>query len=184
MAFSAACPEVGVGVHEMSHAELLPGVASGRLTVAIQPGGPAPGFASAELWTDCAVVAMAPDHPLAGEGAIAAEMLAGEVLLVSRDRAREQLHRYLVERLFDGRGVPATRIVADARRSQLLARVADGEGIALLCQSQVDAAMLHLVVKPLADTTAQFRVCAHWREGRPRRELGKLVELLEQSCDR
>ena len=124
---------------------------------------------------------MAPDHPLAAAPDITIDQLADAVLLVSRDRAREQLHRFLIDRLFPKVAAPATRIVADARRSQLLARVAAGEGLALLCESQVDAAMAQLAVRPVTGDAAQFRVRALWLEARRDAPLSTLIEQLEQS---
>ena len=180
MAFGAVCPEVGVGVHEMGLAELLPAVAAGRLALAVRPGGPVTGFASAELWVDRAVVAAAQGHRLAQGGDVTAATLDGEVLLISRDRGREQLHRFLVERLFP-EGAPATRIVSDERRSRLLARVAEGEGIALLCESQVDAGMAHLAVMPVADVAARFGVRAYWRDAAMDATLTRLLGLVEDS---
>ena len=179
VAFSAAYPDVGIGVHEMGYAELLPAVAARRLTLAIGPGGAADGFAGCDLWDDRAVVALRGDHALAAAAHVTLPMLHAEVLLVSRDRARAALHRFLVDRLF-GERPPATRIVADARRCQMLDRVAAGEGIALLCESQVDAAMEHLVVRPVSDAAARFRVRAHWRAP-PDVTLATLVGLLEAS---
>lgn len=181
VSFSMAWPDLNVGVHEMGFAELPGGVASGRLALALRPGAGVEGFASVELWPDRAVVAMAPDHPLAAAPDITIDQLAGAVLLVSRDRAREQLHRFLIDRLFPKVAAPATRIVADARRSQLLARVAAGEGLTLLCESQVDAAMAQLAVRPVAADAAQFRVRALWLEARRDAPLSTLIEQLEQS---
>jgi DNA-binding transcriptional LysR family regulator len=183
VAFGGACPEVGIGVHEMGFAELLRAVADGRLALAIRPGGAVAGFAGGDLWAERAVIAMTPGHRLAGYREVTAAMLADEVLLVSRDRARGQLHRYLVERLFVGAG-PATRIVADARRSQVLARVQGGEGIALLCESQVDAALAQLAVRRVADARALFRVRAYWLAGARPSTLQTLMGLLVDSRER
>ncbi len=177
VAFGAACPDVAVGVHEMGYAELLPAVASRRLALAIRPGEAERGFAGADLWADRAVVALRPDHPLAGAPQLTAAMLRDEVLLISRDRGREQLHRFLADRLF-ARDAPATRIVADARRSQLLDRVAVGEGIALLCRSQIDAGLTRLAIRPLTDPQAGFRVRAYWRAQGMKPGLRDLLHLL------
>ncbi len=177
--FSSACPDINIGVHEMGYAELLPAVAAERLALAIGPGAGISGFGGCDLWNDRAVVALPIDHPLAAEPRVTVSMLEREVLLVSRDRARAALHRFLVDRLFGGHG-PASRIVADARRCQMLDRVAAGEGIALLCESQVDAAMGHLATRAIHDDAAQFRIRAHWRE-RPDATLKALVALLQAS---
>jgi DNA-binding transcriptional LysR family regulator len=177
MTFGAAHPDIAVGVHEMGYAELLPAVASRRLALAIRPGEAERGYVGADLWADRAVIAMQPDHPLTSLTEITAAMLRNEVLLISRDRGREQLHRFLAERLF-ARHAPATRIVADARRSQLLDRVAAGEGIALLCRSQVDAGLTHLAIRPLADPQAGFRVRAYWRAQAMEPGLRELLHLL------
>lgn len=176
-----AWPDLNVGVHEMGYTELPAALAAGRVALALRPGDSVAGFASTELWPDRAVVAMAPDHPLAAAPDVTLDQLADAILLVSRDRAREQLHRFLIDRLFPGRAGPAARIVADARRSQLLARVAAGEGLALLCESQVDAAMAQLVVRPITADAAQFRVRALWLEARRDAPLSTLIEQLEQS---
>ena len=180
VAFGAVHPEIAVGVHEMGDGELLAAVKAGRLALAVRPGGSEPGLSGCDLWMERAVVAMPVGHPLAAVGELEAAMLAREVLLVSRDRARAQLHRFLTERLF-ATGAPATRIVADARRSQVLARVAAGEGIALLCASQVDAGMAGLEVRMLADAGARFPIGAYWLKGDCAPTLATLVGLLAGS---
>lgn len=180
LAFNAACPEIGIGVHEMGEAELLPAVADGRLALAIRPGEPLAGFAGCDLWGEQSVVALRPDHPFAARGSIEAARLAGEIMLVSRERSRAALHRFLVDRLF-AHNPPATRIVADARRCQLLDRIAAGEGIALMCESQVDPAVARLAVRPIADAAAHFRVRAYWPHGAKPPALATLVTLLEAS---
>lgn len=174
VAFSEARPDVGIGMHEMGYGELLPAVATRELAVAIRPGGAEPGFAGRDLWAERVVAALAPDHPYANAGEISAEMLRGEVLLMARD----PLHRYLVDLLFQDRA-PATRIVADARQRHLMARVADGEGFALLCESQVDESMAQLAILPLTDAVACFPVRAHWRDEGMDPAAADLVRLIQ-----
>ena len=185
MAFAAACPDVGVGVHEMGFAELLPAVATRRLALAIRPGDAESGFAGVDLWGDRAVVALHPTHPLAAVSAVDAAMLRDEIMLLSRDRARAQLHRFLADRLFardaPATRMPATRMVAEARRCQLLERVADGEGITLLCESQVDFGMANLCIKPLHDRAARFRLRAYWRHDQDQPALAQLVAMIAAS---
>ncbi len=178
VAFSAARPDVAIGVHEMSDAELLPAVMARRVALAIRPGGAAPGFAGCDLWDEHVVVALAAGHPLAAHEQIDAQALAGDVMLVSRDRARAQVHRFLIGQLFRGAAPPA-RIVADSRHVRVLERVALGEGIALLCESQVDAGLGGLTIRPIAG--AAFRMRAHWLAEGCSTALATLVALLEAS---
>lgn len=182
VAFTSAHPEVAVGVHDMSLGELLPAAGSRRIAVAIGPCDPVAGLAHTSLWIDHAVVAMSPDHPLAAAPAIHAGLLREQVLLISRDRNRAQLHRFLVERLFAC--TPPARIIADPRNDRLLERVAAGEGVALFCQSQIDASMASLVVRPLADARADFRLRAHWHADDNIPVLDNLIDLLTASRER
>ena len=178
VAFSAARPEIAIGVHEMSYAELLPAVKAQQLALAIRPGGAESGFAGCDLWDERVVVAVAAGHRLAARDGIEPEMLADEVLLVSRDRARAQVHRFLAGRLFPG-AAPTARIVADPRPAQVPEQVAAGEGIALLCESQIDAAMRGLAVRPVIG--AGFRVRAYWQAAASVPGLDVLLGLLEAS---
>ncbi|MCC2980549.1 LysR substrate-binding domain-containing protein [Sphingomonas sp. IC4-52] len=179
VAFTTTHPDVAVGVHDMSLGELLPAVEARRIAIAICPCEPVEELAHTNLWIDHAVVAMSRDHPLAVAPSIHAALLREEVLLISRDRNRAQLNRFLIERLFAS--TPPARIIADPRNDRLLERVSAGEGIALLCESQVDASLAPLVVRPLADARASFRLRAHWHASDGAPPLDTLLDLLTAS---
>lgn len=173
VAFARDHPHVAVGMHEMTLRELDAGVRAGALSLAIGPGLADGRLSCRDLWEERAVVALPPGHALAHHPALAAAALRDEVLLVSRDPARAALHRFLVARLFEG-APPRTRVTPDARRLRTIDRVAAGEGIMLLCASQVDASLDRLAIRPLGDASAGFAIRACWR-GTPGEPLASLI---------
>ncbi|MEH3038385.1 MAG: LysR substrate-binding domain-containing protein [Sphingomonas adhaesiva] len=161
MALARDWPAVVVGVEEMALAELLPAAAAGRVTLAIHPGVAAPGVPSCIVWHDHALVLLPPGHRLAAVAEVTPSMLADEILLTCSERSRAALHRFLAERLFVA-APPPVRMVSPAHAQTLFDRVADGHGVMLTCESQVDRAVGRLVARPIASPDAAFAVSASW----------------------
>lgn len=163
LALSRVMPGSSIGVHEQSLAELLPGVCGGCVSLAVAPEDASPPngvdtLRSARLWEEETLVAMAADHPLAAQSGLAPDALLGTVVLLASDRTEGEMQRYLLARLF-----PAAWPPVDARRGRggdVLARVANGEGVALVLGGQ--AVPPGVITRPIDSPAARFGVHAWW----------------------
>ncbi|MES1973732.1 MAG: LysR family substrate-binding domain-containing protein [Pseudomonadota bacterium] len=180
LAFARHCPTVGLGVHEMSRAALLPALEAGELALAVMPGGVRPELQSAPLWTDRVMVAMAQDHPLAARPAVTAAALRDMVFLVSRQQDGNDMHRFLSHCIRPL--APALNgMLLDLGPAHLMERVARGEGLALVCASHTDALPDDVVVRPVDAPGALFPVRAWWKEAEPAWPLSELIRILLSS---
>lgn len=161
VAFTARHPEVTIGVHELSHAALLPAVRAGTLALAVVPAEPVADLAAVALWTEQVVVLAAADHPLAARDAVSPAALAEALLLSTGD----ELDRFLLARLFPA-ARPAVRTIPDERA--LLAAVASGEGVALARAEQCGAVPAGIVARPVASAAARLVVRGFWRDAAAR----------------
>lgn len=165
VAFGRRRPDVLVGVHEMGRTDLLASLRAGEIALGLLPGDPDPGFRSAELWPDRALIALPRRHPLANAGTFPPEAAQGLLFLVSRRSAGAEVHRFLSRRLF-GEGACLQSDMRDCGLGRILNLVADGQGAALLCDSHDYPARAEVALLPVAHARARFGVHAHWAEQR------------------
>lgn len=182
LALSRLAPQSGIGVHELTLTELLPAVRSGGVALAVAPEGSVEGeaaLASMALWCERAVVAVAADHPLAGQRALSPDVLVDAVVLLSTDRPESEMQRYLLTRLFGTQRPPV-----DARPGggeALMARVVAGEGVALVLAGH--PVPTGVVTRPIAGAAACFAVRAWWRADDRSPALAILLRLLGKASD-
>lgn len=174
--FGRRRPDVMVGVHEMGRTDLLASLRAGEIALGLLPGDPDPGFRSAELWSDHALIALPLRHPLAGAGSFPPDAAREQLFLVSRRSAGAEVHRFLSRRLF-GEGACLRSDMRDCGLGRILKLVADGQGAALLCDSHDYPARAEVALLPVAHARARFGVHAHWAEQRCD---GSLTALLGQ----
>lgn len=172
-------PQTSIGVHELTLTELLPAVRAGQVSLAVAPEGPGddPGdesLAAMALWTETATVAMAADHPLAAARRLMPDALLATVMLLSTDRADGEMQRFLLGRVFTGTRPPVS--ARPGRGDALMARVAAGEGVALVLASHELPA--GVVTRPLAVPAARFTVHALWQADQRSAPLATLLRLL------
>ena len=178
LAFSRACPDVDIGVHEMQRGALLPALRSGSLSLAVLPGKPEPDTQSIGLWHDRVMVAMASGHRLAGQAMIRPSELRDEIFLTSQQQFGGDMHRFLAQRILPlGPALNAT--IIDMGPPRILDRVAQGDGIALICGSHEDIVRSAIVVRPVDAPGALFPVRAYWTEGTPAHPLAGLIRSLK-----
>ena len=160
LAFTACCPEIDIGVHEMPRGALLPALRAGDLSLAVLPGSEEPGTRSIELWQDRVMVAMSPTHRLAQQEMIRPAQLRDEPLLVSRQPLGSDLHRFLARRILP-LGPTLNAAIIDLSLTRILTRVANGDGIRFLMAGarERNGKPFDQAVSALAAKGVEFRVC-------------------------
>ncbi|MHA6718223.1 LysR substrate-binding domain-containing protein [Sphingomonas sp. RS6] len=174
-------PEIALGVHEAARTQLLPAVATGMLQFVIVPGVERDDHPSAPLWTDHVVVAMSRRHPLAAHERIRVVDLdqARMQMPVSRHHRDGEVHRFLsycVRPLGPVIGGP----LVDLPMARILERIAEGDGAALVCGSDVDDLDDRIVVREIDAAGAAFPVRGYWRDGEPGEAVAGLVAALQR----
>jgi hypothetical protein len=177
LALARSCPSLGIGVHEMPRAALLTALEADQLQLAVMPGPERPGLQSALLWVDRVMVAMARHHPLAQYPVVTPEQLRDQPFLISRQQHGSDMHRFLSHCIRPL--MPAlSGVLIDLSPSRLMARVAAGDGLALVCRSQMDGLGEDLVVLPVDYSGAVFPVHAYWKAEAPGWPLSELIRIL------
>lgn len=177
LALARACPSLGIGVHEMPRAALLTALEADRLQLAVMPGPERPGLQNALLWVDRVMVAMAKGHPLAALPTVTPEQLRDQPFLISRQQHGSDMHRFLSHCIRPL--MPAlSGVLLDLSPSRLMARVAAGDGLALVCRSQVEGLGSDLTILPVDYAGAVFPVHAYWKAGQPAWPLSELIRIL------
>ena len=181
LTFSQQWPQVNLGIQEMPRAGLLPAVRSGALGLAVVAGPVQQGLESLELWSDGVVVALAENHPLAAQQSVTPAQLRGELVLMSREAHGADMYRFLSHCVLPF-GPPLNGCLTDLSQAKLMARVAAGDGVTLMCASDVEA-IDGVVTRPIATPTATFPVHAYWRDTESAWPLSALVETLRALRD-
>jgi len=182
LALARTCPSLGIGVHEMPRAALLTALEADKIQLAVIPGPERSSLQSALLWVDRVMVAMAKDHPLAALPVVTPEQLRDQPFLVSRQQHGSDMHRFLSHCISPLK--PAlSGVLLDLSPSRLMARVAAGDGLALVCRSQMDGLRDDLAVLPVDYSGAVFPVHAHWKAEQPAWPLSELIRILLEKRD-
>jgi DNA-binding transcriptional LysR family regulator len=183
LAFSRACPQVDIGVHEMPRGALLPALRAGSLALAVLPGKEEPGLQSVEIWRGRVMVAMPRDHVLAAREMVSPADLHGHPILVSRQQLGGDMHRFLARLILpDGPALSAT--ILDRGPPRILESVARGEGVALVCESHSDAIGSGVTVRPVDAAGAVFPVRAYWPDADPQWPVSALIRSLDTRVGR
>ncbi len=176
--FSRLCPQVDIGVHEMARASLLPALRAGALELAVLPGKEQPGLRSAEIWHGQVMAAMPADHPLARNPSVLAADLRDQTMLVSRQQLGGDMYRFLAGRIFPlGPALSAT--ILDLGPPRILARVARGDGLALVCESHANLLDAGVVIRAVDAPGALFPVRAYWPDVDPPWPVSALIRSLK-----
>lgn len=179
LAFSRVWPQVDIGVHEMPRGALLPALRAGELALAVLPGKEEPGLRSVEIWRGRVMAAMPAGHALARKSVVSPADLRGEPMLVSRQQLGGDMHRFLAGRILPlGPALSAT--ILDLGPPRILERVAQGEGLTLVCESHGDLIGNDVVVRPVDAPGAVFPVRAYWPDADPDWPLSALIRSLNE----
>lgn len=128
--FRQTHPELTVRLREESSPRLAEALAEGEIDLAlVDEAGLAAGLRWSPLFTEPLLVAVSQDHPLAARGAIAAEALVGEPLIVMKSGHG---FRTIVLDFLESRGIVPTIVYESSGIETVQALVEAGLGVSLV----------------------------------------------------
>ncbi|WP_234837439.1 LysR family transcriptional regulator [Sinorhizobium meliloti] len=164
--FRSNYPGVEVELLEASRAELKAGVTSGNIDLAIILGdtGRTQLLDSMSLWSAHIMVAIPTDHALAEHSTIYWSELTGERFLVSREDPGPDLRNVIIRHLAAPSDHPQI-VMRQLSCESILAEVASGQGISLLCEDAQPEPSQGIVLRPVHDGNGGIRLgyIACWR---------------------
>ncbi len=159
-AFQKAFPRVRVLLHDLSEQELIDGLRSGRLELAMMPRGADSQSVGLEFETlrrypICVVVA--PAHRFARLKTITLEMVAAEPMI---GLSRKDYPEYYVglDRLFGPAGIKYRVAIECHSANSLITEVETGRGVAIASPILKHASGKRLLYRPLTGTTEEMPV--------------------------
>lgn len=159
-AYQKAFPRVNVVLHDLTRNEVVEGLQSGTLQMAVTPtaaGAPAEGIDFEALRTYSLCVALPPGHPLSRLKTVPLEKVAAEPLVGLRRRDNPTYFQVL-ERLFASARVKPRVAVECDTISSLITAIESGRGIALAIPAFKHVSGKRLLYRPLAGTTQVFSI--------------------------
>lgn len=152
-------PEIEVELVESPFVELSAGVLSGAIDTAIILGdaGKCESLESIALWSDHLVVALPEDHPLAERQVIYWPELKRERFIITHHDPGPDIRMVLFRHLAAPSDHPEI-VTRRLSRESLLSEVADGQGIALQCESAAGLSGLGVAFRPLHDGNGATRL--------------------------
>ena len=175
-AFQKTFPRVNVLLHDGSRRELVEGLQSGALQLAIMPEAPAGGIEFETLRAYPLCVAFAPGHPFARLRSVPLEKLAAEPLVGFSRMDYPEYHTF-VENLFHPLGLKPRLAVECDSASSLITAVETGRGVALSISIFKIVSGKRLVYRPLDGTKEVIPV------GIARAKSGDVTPAGEKFCE-
>jgi len=162
-AFQAQSPGSRVKLHDLSTEEMLAGLRQGKLQIAFVVKVPAllRGLQFDELWRDNFVLAVAPNHALAGRRTIKLEEIAKEPLITYSRTEYPDAHEKLADMFATVEAKPRIAEEHDSV-SSLIAAVEAENGVALAVESLGCTAGPRLKLIPLSPAPPPLVVGAAW----------------------
>jgi len=159
-AFQKAFPRVRVLLHDFSEQELIEGLRSGRLELALMPrgtGSQSVGLEFETLRSYPICVAVAPTHRFARLKTITLEMVATEAMIGFN---RKDYPEYYVglDRIFEPLGIKPRIVVECDSSSSLITEIETGRGVAIASPVLRHASGKRLLYRPLTGTTEVMSV--------------------------
>lgn len=151
-AFQAELPQVRVRLHDLSTEEMLAGLRTGKLQMALMVKPSATilrGLSFTDLTTDTLRFAVAPRHPLAKKRAITVAEIAREPLVVYSRSDYPDYHAMLAA-LFAGMKTGPRIVEEHDGVTSIIAAVESGAGVALLSDSVACMAGPRLKLIPIS----------------------------------
>lgn len=151
--------DIEVELVESPLVDLMAGILSGMIDIALLLGdaGKCEVLDSIALWSDHLVVALPKDHHLAERQVIYWPELRGERFLFTYHDPGPDIRVVLLRHLAAPSDHPEI-VTQRLSRESLLSEVAEGQGIALQCESAVGLACLGVVFRPLHDGNGATRL--------------------------
>jgi DNA-binding transcriptional LysR family regulator len=159
-AFQKAFPRVRVLLHDFSEQELIDGLRSGRLELALMPRGSgvqSVGLEFETLRSYPICVAVAPTHRFARRRDITLQMVAAEPMI---GLSRKDYPEYYVglDRMFEPLGIKPRVVVECDSSSSLITEIETGRGVAIASPVLKHASGKRLLYRPLTGTTEVLSV--------------------------
>lgn len=157
--FRKKYPEIVVELVESPFIDITAGVLSGALDTAIILGdtGKCEVFESLALWSEHLVVALPMEHPLVAKSIIYWPELKRERFLITHHDPGPDIRVVLLRHLAAPADHPVI-VTCHLSRESILSEVADGQGIALQCESAVGLTSLGVVFRPMHDGNGATRL--------------------------
>jgi DNA-binding transcriptional LysR family regulator len=175
-------PEIEVELVESPFVELSAAVLSGAIDTAIILGdaGKCETLESIALWSDQLVVALPEDHSLAVKQVIYWPELKRERFIITHHDPGPDMRLVLLRHLAAPSDHPEI-VTRRLSRESLLSEVADGQGIALQCESAVGLSGLGVVFRPLHDGNGATRLgyIACWKSDNINPALNTFLDALK-----
>ncbi len=166
-AFQAELPNVSVKLHDLSTEEMLEGLRSGKLQIALLVRPTAAmlrGLHFEELLRDPLRLAVAPTHPLAHQRTVTLDKAAQEPLIVYSRKEYPEYHEMLALVFASTKRILRIREEHDGV-SSLIAAVEAGGGVALIPESLNCLAGVRLKLLPVSPAPASLVIGAAWPRG-------------------
>jgi len=166
-AFQAELPNVSVKLHDLSTEEMLEGLRSGKLQIALLVRPTAAmlrGLRFEELLRDPLRLAVAPTHPLAHQRTVTLDKAAQEPLIVYSRKEYPEYHEMLALVFASTKRILRIREEHDGV-SSLIAAVEAGGGVALIPESLNCLAGVRLKLLPVSPAPASLVIGAAWPRG-------------------
>jgi DNA-binding transcriptional LysR family regulator len=178
-AFQKTFPRVRVLLHDLSEQELMDGLRSGRLELAIMPRGPGSQsvgleFEALRSYPLCVVVA--PTHRFARFKTITLEMVAAEPI-IGLNRKDYPEYYFGLDHIFGPSGIKHRVAIECDSASSLITEVETGRGVAIASPILKHASGKRLLYRPLTGTKEEMSV------GIVRATSGDVTPAGENFCD-
>lgn len=180
--FSRLSSLTQVELVEHPRGKLVEALRADRLDIAVMiEGATDPGLQKMPLWEEKLVVILPAPHPLAETEGIPWPVIAGEIILLSRQDHGPDLGDHLNARF--GQSGPPPRIqLQDISRGSIKHLVSAGGGISLTTEAGIGTAVAGLVYRDLLDGAEPVRIrhVARWKEGNDNPALLRFLTLLRE----
>lgn len=178
--FSSIHPGARVELIEHPRSRLVAALRAGDLDIAVMiEGETETDLRSAALWEEKLVVILPASHPLASAEAVPWSVIAGEMILLSRQDLGPDLNDHLHAR-FGQSGSPPRIQLQDISRGSVKHLVSAGGGISLTTEAGIGTGIAGLVYRDLLDGEESVRIrhVACWKDGNDNPALAHFLKLL------
>lgn len=157
--FRKQYPDIDLELVEWPLLDMTAGVLSGALDACVILGdaGKCEVFDTVALWAEHLVVALPKGHPLADRSVIYWPELKGERFLISHHDPGPDIGILLLRHLAAPSDHPDI-VTCRLSRESLLSEVADGQGVALQCESALGLTSLGVVFRPVHNSNGATRL--------------------------
>jgi DNA-binding transcriptional LysR family regulator len=159
-AFQKAFPGVRILLHDLSEQELIDGLQSGKLELAIMPRGASSQSSGLEfeaLRSYPICVALAPTHRFARLKTITLEMVAAEPMIGLNRKDYPEYH-FGLDRMYGPLGIKPRIAIESDSASSLITEIETGRGVAIASTILKHASGKRLLYRPLTGTTEVLSV--------------------------